>query len=84
MKIMLYIDKLIVRIPKLLCVLICIVTTIISWVFEPYKESLQITEGIINSYEENIEIVKNPKGGGILLSSFILVSIPLKYTCHHI
>ena len=81
---MLYIDKFVVRIPKLLCVLICIVTTIISWVFEPYKESLQITEGIITSYDENIEIVKNPKGESILLSSFILVSIPLKYTCHHI
>ncbi len=69
---MLYIDKLIVRIPKLLCVLICIVTTIISWVFEPYKESLQITDGIINSYEENIEIVKNPKGGKYTIEFFYI------------
>lgn len=72
MKIMFYIDKLIVKVPKLLCVLICIVAAIVSWVFEPCKVSLQITEGIINSYDEEIEMVRNPKGGKYTIEFFYI------------
>ena len=60
------------KIQKQLCVLICIVTTTISWMFEPCKVSQQITKGIITTYEEEVELVKNPKGGKYNIEFFYI------------
>ena len=60
---MLFIDKIVVKTPKGLCLLIGIFSVVVSIIFRPYTEKELYIEGTITEYKEDITHVKNWKGG---------------------
>ncbi len=70
---MLFIDKIVAKTPKGLCVFVGIVCIVLSIIFKPYTEEEQYIDGIITEYEENIRIVRNPKGGKHNIEFFYII-----------
>lgn len=60
---MLFIDKIVAKVPKGLCLLIGIVTIVLSIIFRPYTQRELYVEGVISNYIEDVKHVHHWKGG---------------------
>lgn len=59
----LFIDRIVVCIPKVLCLFVGIVTMVFSIISTPYTQKDLHIEGVINKYAEDIRHVHHWKGG---------------------
>ncbi len=60
---MLFIDKIVARTPKVLCALIGIISVLLSLFYRPHTQTVAFIEGVISKYGEDITHVHNWKGG---------------------
>ena len=67
---MLFIDKIVVKTPKGLCVIVGIVSVLLSLFYRPYTQKELYIEGIISEYKEDITHYHNPKGGDHTIEFF--------------
>lgn len=70
---MLFIDKIVAKVPKGLCVFVGIVCIVLSRIFQPYTQKELYIEGIISKYEEDITFFHNPKGGNHTIDYYYIV-----------
>lgn len=61
---MLFIDKIVAKTPKVLCVLIGIVSVLLSLFYRPYTQKELYVEGVIDEYKEEITHGSIGRGGG--------------------
>lgn len=59
----LFIDKIVVKLPKGLCLLIGIPCLLLSLFYMPYTQEELYIEGVISEYVEDVRHVKHVKGG---------------------
>ncbi|MCR5696508.1 MAG: hypothetical protein K6G73_05985 [Marinilabiliaceae bacterium] len=59
---MLFIDKIVARFPKGLCLLIGIACVVLSIISMPYTPQMKCIEGIISKYKEDVRHVHHVKG----------------------
>lgn len=70
---MLYIDKIVIKSPKGLCLLIGIVCVVFARIFMPYEQKELYIEGVISKYEEDITHFHNPKGGNHTIDYYYII-----------
>lgn len=70
---MLFIDKIVARAPKGLCIFVSIVCIVLSIILRPYTEKELYIEGIISEFKEDITHVKNVKGSEHDIQFFYLI-----------
>ncbi len=72
---MLFIDKIVARTPKGLCIIVGIVSVLLSLFYRPYTQKELYIEGVISEYVEEIISGSFGKGGGSYHHEFYYIII---------
>lgn len=81
---MLFVDKIVARASKGLCVVICFVCMVLSLFCRPYTEEELYIEGRISEYKEDVTHVSHWKGGDYDIECFYLMinNVKINVTVH--
>ena len=69
----LFIDKIVARTPKVLCIIIGIISVVLSIIFKPYTQKELYLEGAISKYKENVKHVHHWKGGNYDIEYYYII-----------